>query len=449
MFSGISDALVMKRSQRIRAGLVAFGIAVACAALAAWLFARGDPYAVLPMVAAFMSLTLSFRILFRRSRRHLGSESGGELPRLAPQPGSVGPPDDPWQELGDGYQKIGAKVVSVFLFIKLFFVGFVFLVLVVTIVQSYVDHDVEGEIVAPLLLLMPCFAAWRILKGKEDIEVGAPLGAGIVLTATAKSPRRDTAETAETPHGSADTLSRENRRAVSLLTLPEEFALLSLTDDGAVIDPGQARVGCALAELGDLALRGKLLVRYRRLKLLGVIDVYVPSRVEIELIDTTPVGVPWADELLAELARTGETVVTYKALRRRLRRRDAFLWHRDDLVTRGLIQYVLEKRRFRRDRDRYRPDLAVRATLIKDLGSATSREHPMDAHMMLLSAMVIRSELNGDLGIPAPRRRRGQDRADRGGAAEAGPEQLRVAIAMLAWLVPKRSRHQGGDDGGD
>ena len=73
----------------------------------------------------------------------------------------------------------------------------------------------------------------------------------------------------------------------------------------------------------------------------------------------------------------------------------------------------------------------------------------MGAHTMLLSAMVIRSELNGDLGIPAPRRRRGQDQAGRDATAQVAPKQLRDTIALIASLVPKRSRHQGGDGGGD
>ncbi|MGA5134779.1 hypothetical protein ACPCTO_33825 [Streptomyces olivoreticuli] len=53
------------------------------------------------------------------------------------------------------------------------------------------------------------------------------------------------------------------------LSLPEEFALLSLADTGKTIDSGQATGGCAVAELGELALRGKLLLRQRVHKVFG------------------------------------------------------------------------------------------------------------------------------------------------------------------------------------
>ncbi|QHC23302.1 hypothetical protein [Streptomyces sp. GS7] len=92
---------------------------------------------------------------------------------------------------------------------------------------------------------------------------------------------------------------------VEPLTLPEEFALLSLAETGKVIDSGQAEVGCAVVELGELALRGKLVIRTRQSTVFGL-DVYHPYRAEIELVDTGSTSLAWADELLAELAHAGE-----------------------------------------------------------------------------------------------------------------------------------------------
>ncbi|WP_274911144.1 hypothetical protein [Streptomyces sp. WZ-12] len=46
-------------------------------------------------------------------------------------------------------------------------------------------------------------------------------------------------------------------------------------------------------------------------------------------------------------------------------------------------------------------------------------------------------------------RRRGQDQAGRDATAQVAPKQLRDTIALIAWLVPKRSRPQGGDGGDD
>ncbi|EST18953.1 GPP34 family phosphoprotein [Streptomyces roseochromogenus] len=95
------------------------------------------------------------------------------------------------------------------------------------------------------------------------------------------------------------------------LTLPEEFTLLSLAETGKVIDSDQAGVGCAVAELGELALRGKLAVRTRKSTVFGL-DAYRPYRAEIELVNADSTGLAWADELLAELAHAGEVVVPYK-----------------------------------------------------------------------------------------------------------------------------------------
>ncbi|MER6568868.1 GPP34 family phosphoprotein [Streptomyces sp. NPDC001093] len=221
------------------------------------------------------------------------------------------------------------------------------------------------------------------------------------------------------------------------LTLPEEFALLSLAETGKVIDSGQAEVGCAVAELGELALRGKLAVRTRKSTVFGL-DAYRPYRAEIELVNADSTGLAWADELLAELAHAGEVVVPYKWVRRR---RIAFLQHRGALVGRGLIRRVPGRGLLRRER--YYPDPNVRHGLIEAVRLAKAGEHRLDEHMMFLSDMVTASQLNRDLGGSWPKRHI-LDRARGTGAVESVPESLRDTSAVLAALVPKRSRNQGG-----
>ncbi|QUQ67068.1 GOLPH3/VPS74 family protein [Kutzneria sp. CA-103260] len=240
---------------------------------------------------------------------------------------------------------------------------------------------------------------------------------------------------------------------VGALTLPEEFALLSLADTGKAIDYGQAMAGCALAELGELALRGKLLIRPHNFTVFGL-KGSAPSAAKIELVDAAPVGLAWADELLAELVHTGETVAVSKLLRRR-RRRDAFALHRDALVARGLVRQVPVRGLFRRER--YYPDPTVRNGLIDEVRLATGGERRLDGHMLFLSDLVVRGDLHRGLRISLkrdPRRSdliksiRERNRARWMWVVESVPEPLREtseSLASLLWFLTRRS----GDDGGD
>ncbi|GAA0346837.1 GPP34 family phosphoprotein [Streptomyces blastmyceticus] len=256
------------------------------------------------------------------------------------------------------------------------------------------------------------------------------------------------------------------------LSLPEEFALLSLADTGKTIDSGQATGGCAVAELGELALRGKLLLRQRVHKVFGWNAIRQITHV-IELVDRTPVGLAWADELLAELANEPGAVSLTKLLRRRYRWRNAFHWHRDALVAQGLVRHVPRRGLFRQAR--YIPDPTVRNRLIEEVRLATEilrdtgEGRRLDVHTKFLSDMVIRGELAKDLGVVKGRgwrvnvmfldgllnrelwsaRRRAQNRAAGVGALDSIPEPLRYTSEALADLVPKRSRNRGDAADGD
>jgi Golgi phosphoprotein 3 (GPP34) len=222
--------------------------------------------------------------------------------------------------------------------------------------------------------------------------------------------------------------ARDGRRTLSL---PEEFALLSVHDDGKLYDPGQAATGCAAAELGELALRGKLLVQVRKFRLAGL-DVYRPRTAAIHLLDTRRTGLAWADDVLAGLARQSASgpVLVKRWLRQR---RDAFALHRDALVARGLLHYQAnELPKLFGGGDRYHPDTATRRALISELHLGGP-----DPHTLFLSDLVVISELSKYLRIriPIPQR---LDRA-RGGAV---PQALRDTSGSLASSVLRRSRHQ-------
>ncbi|KUM99560.1 hypothetical protein AQI95_38170 [Streptomyces yokosukanensis] len=227
---------------------------------------------------------------------------------------------------------------------------------------------------------------------------------------------------------------------VGALTLPEEFALLSLAETGRAIDSRQAEAGCTVAELGELALRGRLLIRTRKFKVFGL-DTYRPYRAEIELIGNGSTALAWADELLAELAELAEedgAVVPHRWVRRH---RNAFQRHRGALIARGLVRHMPGAGVLRRDR--YHPEPAVRRGLVEAVRLAHAGEHRLDAHMMFLSDMVSSSQLTRDLG-GSWRTRHKLDRARGTGAVASVPEPLRDTSAVLAALVPKRTRHQGG-----
>jgi hypothetical protein len=225
------------------------------------------------------------------------------------------------------------------------------------------------------------------------------------------------------------------------LSLPEEFALLSLTESGRTIDSGQAVVGCAAAELGELALRHKLLVRSRKFTVFGLAG-YRPHPGEIHLIGTGPTGLVWADELLDELTRRDAAEAGRVIVRPWLRQRhDAFALHRDALTARGVLRHQPGRHSgpFRAiGRDRYCPDPVVRGDLIAAVRAACTGQSQLDEHMLFLSDLVVSSELYRDLGFTMGMRSRlAHDRAK-----GMLPQDLLDTSAVLASSVPERSRHQ-------
>jgi hypothetical protein len=229
------------------------------------------------------------------------------------------------------------------------------------------------------------------------------------------------------------------------LSLPEEWVLLSLKDSGKTRDSGLAVTGCAAAELGELALRRKLLVSARKFSIFGL-HGYRPYPAEIQLLDTSPTGVPWADELLADLERHRASGQGHLFLLPwlRQRRRQAFTLHRNALAERSVLRHTAGARfaPFRIFKpERYCPDPGVRNALITQMRAVGSGQSRLDERALFLSDLVESSELYKDLGVTLKTRYR-LDRASGTGTVASVPEDLRDTSMVLALWVPERSRHQ-------
>ncbi|AXK34747.1 hypothetical protein DVA86_20920 [Streptomyces armeniacus] len=219
------------------------------------------------------------------------------------------------------------------------------------------------------------------------------------------------------------------------LSLPEEFVLLSHLPDGRVHGKARAVIGAAAAELGELALRGRLAVRAKKTKVFGF-EGYQMHGVDIELLDTTLTGLAWADALLAEL---GEQCAASGGSRVRLNRwfrrhHGAFALHRDALAARGLLRPGGRAGLFT-SRLRHHPDPGLREALVADVGAARSGQAPLDAHMLFLVDLTETVRLREAMGIRHNTRWL-LDRARGIGTAAAVPEEMRDTSAALAARVP-------------
>ncbi|AVH57352.1 MULTISPECIES: GPP34 family phosphoprotein [Streptomyces] len=227
------------------------------------------------------------------------------------------------------------------------------------------------------------------------------------------------------------------------LSLPEEFIVLSHLDSGKVHDTTQTAFGCAAAELAELALRRKVLVRPHKSRKFGV-EVY-RHKGEIELLDRGRTGLAWADELLADLAdMTGlETHAVYRWLRRRHRK--ALPLHRQTLTERGVLHHRPGKLL---GKERYYPDPGVRNALINEVRTAYTSQSPLTGHLLLLCDLLDGAELTKDLGLTLTHRQR-LDRARGIGAVEPLPEVLRDTSTVLGFSIPKRDGGGFGFGDGD
>lgn len=223
------------------------------------------------------------------------------------------------------------------------------------------------------------------------------------------------------------------------LSLPEEFVLLSHLPSGKVHGTARAAIGCAAAELGELALRRKLLLRTRKWRKLGF-DIHRMHNIEIELLDTVPTGLVWADECLSELQeRCSASENGRFKLRLWFRHRDqAFSLHRDALAGRGVLTPTAGwGTGFFGATPRHYPHAGLRDALIAEIRAALGEHSRVDGHMLFLRDIVETVGLGRELGVPMSVRDR-LNRARGAGGMEFLPEDLRDTSAALIVQVPTR-----------
>ncbi len=226
------------------------------------------------------------------------------------------------------------------------------------------------------------------------------------------------------------------------LSLPEEFALLSYGENGRVPNSAQTAAGCAAAELGELALRRRLLVRPRKTRKLGL-EVY-RLRGEIELRPNAPTmpnppgtGLTWADDLLSALhTRTATLVPRPLTVTRWLRERgrEALALHTTALTERGVLRH---RPGALLTRTRHYPDPALRAALLNGVRAVRAEHVPLDEHMLFLCDLLDGAGLAKDFGLTLTRPQR-LERARGIGAAGALPETLRDTSTVLGFSLPAR-----------
>ncbi|MFH9728876.1 GPP34 family phosphoprotein [Streptomyces sp. NPDC017260] len=215
------------------------------------------------------------------------------------------------------------------------------------------------------------------------------------------------------------------------MTLPEEFVLLAHSPSGKVRGSAQASFGCAAAELGELALRRKVLLRPRVSRTFGIETYGCPRG--IDLLGTGRTGLAWADALLAELeVCTSEPEPV--TLRQWLRRRGgaAPAPHREALTERG---HLLHKPSRLPGRDRYHPCTATRAALVDEIRGGCSGRRGLDAHLLLLCDLAEAAGTGRSLSLRLTWRQ-WLDWSRRTGVLESVPEDLRDTSELFRFMVP-------------
>lgn len=251
---------------------------------------------------------------------------------------------------------------------------------------------------------------------------------------------------------------------VPRLSLPEEFLLLAHTRYGLVYRHDQAAIGCAAAELGELALRRRLGVVARNARPYG--SRASSGDVHVHVLDRTPTGLAWGDEVLAELdhrsvlpgdpaagpapeASPTRPVSLQEWLR--LRGDRAFLRHREALIERGLL--VHSPGCHEGQEGHHYADVGARNALIDRLRSVSGGRAVLDGHLLFLLDLVAESGLDAELGLTMSLAWR-HDRARGSGAMAAVPKEMRDTGTLLFGGVFAKARRPissgiGWEAGGD
>lgn len=202
----------------------------------------------------------------------------------------------------------------------------------------------------------------------------------------------------------------------NLLTVPDELALLLHKPSGTSFVGASPGAATAAAEVGELVLHGRLALR----------------GTAVQLRDASSSGLPWLDQLMAQLQRVAGRDDRPVQLGWWLPLRSgAFATHRSVLVERGVLR--LERRKFLGvlPDDRYHPDRATRDALLAELHGLAQGELPVDGRRALLGALVHRSGLDHALDLDRAERARLRALADRADLDDhVGSAVLAAELAM-------------------
>lgn len=215
--------------------------------------------------------------------------------------------------------------------------------------------------------------------------------------------------------------------------LPGDVVLLLHAPTGRRYQSANPPVATAAAEIGELALRHRIAIEGKKLR----------------VVDHSSTGVNWLDQLIADLLRKsgpyGKPVTISSWIGGRSW---AFKTHRHGLTLHGLLHLEQRKVLGVFPDDRYYADPMVRDALIAELGRVARVEQPIDERLALLTAITHATGLARSLGFGPQERRMMKSIARGEHLGNAVTEVVAATTAAIAVAAGAAAAGGGGDGGG-
>lgn len=219
------------------------------------------------------------------------------------------------------------------------------------------------------------------------------------------------------------------------LPLPYAVTLLLHKTHGGRYAGTNRDVVVAAAEFGELVLRHRIAIDRKRLRVL----------------DPSPVGLPWCDELLAELARKAGPHSRPFKLASFLQQSRRFQVYRAALAESGLLVRTTNTFLGFIPYERYFAHAPTHEALLDELVQVARAQRPVDNRLALLTAVVHSGGLVRPLGFGSGERRTMKSIAKGehlGGAVEAAVVAASAGITAAAIPAGGAGGDGGGGDGG-
>lgn len=218
------------------------------------------------------------------------------------------------------------------------------------------------------------------------------------------------------------------------IALPGEVALLLHKPNGSYYATANPNIAVAAAEIGELALRNRISI----------------ERKHLLVLDPSPSGLPWFDELVAELRRkSGPKEKPVNLANWLSRRTRAFKTHQALLAECGLLVRTTNKFLGFIPYDRHFVHEPTHGSLLNELAQVARAQRPVDNRLALITAVVHAGGLDRALGFGRDERRMMKSIArgeSLGGAVEAAVAAASAAITVAA--AGAAAAGGGGDGGG-